>query len=142
MMFLRLIFLNFDITAIQYHIIMKNIFALIAIFICTSYAFAQESQKSEYTIKGDLIQATLFHDNGEVAQTGFYTKDNKLQGEWVSYDANGAKTAVAHYNNGLKVGTWMFFQGNTQKEVMYSNSQIAQVKTWEITDTQVVSNTP
>ncbi len=39
--------------------------------------------------KGILWQ--LYHDNGQVAQTGFYTLDNKLEGEWISYDAVGKK---------------------------------------------------
>jgi len=95
---------------------------------------------NKYVLSNGLIEATLYHDNGKIAQTGSYTKENKLQGEWVSYDANGNKTAVGQYNNGEKVGTWLFYQGNTQKEVVYNDSKIAQVKTWEVTDTRVVAN--
>ena len=75
-----------------------------------------------------------------VAQTGFYTLDNKLEGEWISYDAVGNKTAVAHYNNGNKVGTWYFYQGNEIKEVNYSNSKVAKVTSFKITDAVVISN--
>lgn len=86
-----------------------------------------------------LIEATLYHDNGEIAQTGFYTEQNKLQGEWISYDAEGNTTAVAQYDNGKKVGVWKFYQGDTMKEVTYTNAKIAKVKTWESKDTRVVS---
>lgn len=122
---------------------MKNILAILAIVICTSVSLAQNIKKNTYILEGDLIEATLFHDNGTIAQTGYYTQENKLQGEWVSYDRYGNKTAVAEYNNGKKVGTWTFFQGdNTQQVVTYDNSRIAEVRTWKVVDTHVVSNTP
>lgn len=119
---------------------MKKVVMLMTILLVGTVSFAQEIQKPTYTLQGDIIEATLYHDNGAVAQTGFYTKANKLQGEWVSYDANGNKTAVAYYNNGDKVGTWMFYNGNEKKEVTYADSKIAEVKTWTVTDTRVVIN--
>lgn len=111
----------------------------------TNLTFAQDCQKvcdkkNQYVAQGDLIKATLFHENGTVAQTGFYTKENKLTGEWISYDAAGNKTAVAQYDNGNKVGTWMFFEGDVKREVTYENSKIAQVNTWEMKESRVVSN--
>ncbi|MEM7186685.1 MAG: hypothetical protein AAF466_08500, partial [Bacteroidota bacterium] len=96
--------------------------------------------KNIYVLNGDLIEATLYHENGKVAQTGFYTLENKLHGEWISYNDNGEKTAVASYDNGAKVGTWVFFHGDTMKEVSYESSKIAEVKTWTVTDTKVVVN--
>lgn len=113
---------------------------IMAILLVGTLSFAQEENKPIYELKGDLIEATLFHANGAVAQTGFYTKDNKLEGMWVSYDATGNKTAVAYYYEGEKVGTWTFYNGDTKKEVTYENSRIAAVKTWEVTDTRVVTN--
>ncbi|MGB0788449.1 MAG: toxin-antitoxin system YwqK family antitoxin [Marinirhabdus sp.] len=121
---------------------MKKIF-LSAILVCiASTAFAQQQIQDRFEVVGNLIQATLYHDNGTVAQTGFYTKQNKLHGKWVSYGANGTKTAVANYKNGTKVGTWVFYQGDTMKEVTYTASKIAAVKTWAIKDYRVVSNRP
>jgi antitoxin component YwqK of YwqJK toxin-antitoxin module len=101
--------------------------------------FAQATTKNIYKEKNGLIEATLFHDNGEIAQTGFYTKEGKLHGEWISFDADGNKTAIAQYNKGQRVGTWMFYQGDTLKEVTYSNNAIAQVNTWTMQDTRVVT---
>jgi len=121
---------------------MKNIITFMAIVLVTSMTQAQDNIKSTYFLDGDLIEATIYHDNGMVAQTGYYTTDNQLTGEWISYDLNGDKTAVANYNNGKKVGAWVFYQGNTKREVLYDDSHIAKVKTWKVTDTYVVSNNP
>lgn len=103
-------------------------------------AFSQEVKKNEYVLNGDLIEATLYHENGVIAQKGFYTLENKLQGAWTSYDAQGNKTAVAHYKNGEKIGSWIFYQGDILKEVKYDNSRISEIKTYEVKDTRVVGN--
>jgi|SRR5690606_5277613 len=121
---------------------MKNILSLFTIVFITSIAFAQDKKQNTYFLDGDVIVATIYHDNGKVAQTGYYTPDNKLTGEWVSYDLNGNKTAVAKYNNGDKVGTWYFFTDENIKEVNYADSRIAKVVTWKSADTYVVSNNP
>ncbi len=122
---------------------MKRIIALLIIVIAANTTFAQECKKTckkdAYVLVDGLIEATLYHDNGAIAQTGFYNEDNKLQGEWTSYDSNGNKTAVAQYDKGRKVGTWQFYQGETMKEVTYSDSGIAEVKTWAMKDSRVVS---
>ncbi len=123
--------------------IMKNTITLLALIAIVGIGTAQEVKKNKYVLTGldgNVIEATLYHDNGVVAQTGFYTLDNKLQGEWISYDTNGNKTAIANYDNGRKVGSWMFFQGETIKEVTYMNSKIAKVNTFKKDNTQIVSN--
>ncbi|MEL6810582.1 MAG: nicotinic acid mononucleotide adenyltransferase [Bacteroidota bacterium] len=119
---------------------MRNLLMLLAICLVGTVSFAQENNKPTYELKGDIIEATLYHDNGVVAQTGYYTKENKLEGQWISYDAQGNKTAVAYYNNGEKVGTWTFYNGDEMKEVRYQDSRIAEVKTWKATGTRVVVN--
>ena len=119
---------------------MKKIIILFAIVLTVSMAFAQNANKSTYYMDGDVIKATIYHDNGTVAQTGYYTADNKLTGEWVSYDVNGNKTAIAQYNNGEKVGTWYFFTNEDIKEVSYADARIAKVVTWKSDDIQIVSN--
>lgn len=127
---------------------MKKLILLLVVLFSTNIAVAQcckmktECKKDSYVLNDGLIEATLYHENGAVAQTGFYTEDNKLQGEWISYDIKGNRTAVAQYDNGEKVGTWMFYQGTTQKEVIYTDSKISEVNTSERTNTQVVSNRP
>lgn len=100
------------------------------------------SKKNSYVKNGDIIEAIIYHDNGAVAQTGTYSLDNELEGEWISYDTKGNKTALANYSNGKKVGTWLFYQGDEMKEVTYTDTRIAEVKTYAIQDTRVVSNRP
>jgi antitoxin component YwqK of YwqJK toxin-antitoxin module len=119
---------------------MKKIFTILAIVLITSVAIAQEDIKNTYVLNGDLIEATIYHNNGIVAQTGFYTKDNKLTGEWVSFDIKGNKTAVAQYNNGEKVGVWYFFTDDDIKEVSYADARIAKVVTFKSDNIQIVSN--
>jgi len=121
---------------------MKKTMLLFVTALVVQFSFAQQEKNNQYVANGDTIEATLYHDNGMVAQTGFYTKDNVLDGVWISYDAQGNTTAVASYDNGVKVGTWMFYQGDSIKQVSYQNSDIAEVKTWTVTDTRVVSNRP
>jgi len=122
-------------------LVMKKIVLLFVMAFTANMVFAQTCVKKDgYVLNGDVIEATLYHDNGTIAQTGFYTKDNQLQGEWISYDVQGNKTAVASYENGEKVMTWLFYNGSEMKEVTYTNSKIAQVKTWTNTGTHVVSN--
>ncbi|EDM45581.1 hypothetical protein SCB49_07227 [unidentified eubacterium SCB49] len=99
-------------------------------------------KKNSYVQNGDVIETVLYHDNGVVAQTGTYNLDNKLEGEWISFDTEGNKTAKAQYSNGEKVGTWFFYQGKEMKEVTYTDSRIAEVVTYAIEDTRVVSNRP
>ncbi len=114
-------------------------FALVAII--TISAQAQEKEiKNTYIQKGDVVEATLHYDNGVVSQTGFFTKDGKLTGEWISFDRNGTKTAEAQYQNGKKVGTWFFWNDDKLTEVSYSNSRVAAVNVWKNEGERVVVN--
>ncbi len=119
---------------------MKKILFVVGVLMLSLSSFAQDLNNPSYVLNGDLIEATLYQDNGKIAQKGYYTKDNKLQGEWISYDAKGNKTAVAYYEAGKKVGTWTFYQGDVMKQVSYQESKIAEVKTWKATETRMVAN--
>lgn len=103
-------------------------------------ALAQEVNTDSYIKNGKLIEATLYHDNGVVAQQGFYNSEGKLHGQWISYDTEGNKTAIAHYDNGAKTGTWFFWVEDELHEVVYQDSRMAKVSSWESTGVQVVSN--
>ena len=102
--------------------VMKKILLLVVVFLSVSFAQAQ-NDKNEYVVDGDLIKATLYHSNGEVAQTGYYTKENKLHGEWLSFNAQGEKTVSANYDNGKKVGKWIHWIDGVRKEVNYVNNE-------------------
>ena len=118
----------------------SRLLLFIAVFLISgATAFAQSNEKPTLEKKGDLVKATYYHDNGVVAQTGHFTLDGKLQGEWKSYDVNGKKTAIGNYDKGQKVGKWFFWTADRLSEVDYAASKITGVNEWKQT-TKVVSN--
>ena len=97
-------------------------------------SFAQQERKLELNKDTNLIDVTYYHDNGVVSQTGTYTLDGKLQGEWLSYDIDGNKNIAANYDNGKKVGKWFYWTDKTLKEVDYTNNAIVNVNEWKRDD--------
>lgn len=117
---------------------MKRI-ALTLAFLFSFALYAQEdSKKPVFEKQDDMIKATYFHDNGKVAQAGYYL-NGKLQGEWVSYDLNGKKTAIANYDQGKKTGKWFFWADGKLSEVDYTDNRIANVTTWN-SESRLVKN--
>lgn len=117
---------------------MKGLMIAAILLIGCHSAFSQEKRNS-YELKGDLIEAVLYHDNGEVAQMGTYDKQGVLHGDWVSFDRNGNKRSVGHYDKGKKVGTWQFYDDGKMKEVVYEDSRITKVSSYQLTDSRVVT---
>lgn len=115
-------------------------YTLLAIaLLFTLVSFAQSaSVKPVFERTGDLVKATFYYDNRQVAQTGFY-KDTRPHGEWESYNPQGAKTAIALYDEGKKVGKWFFWNGEKLVEVDYRNNSIVRVTNWSY-DASVVVN--
>jgi len=104
----------------------KIVVVLVLVFGFVTIQAQERVKKNTYIQNGDRIEAVLYFDNGEISQTGFYTKEGKLTGKWVSYNLQGEKTATAQYDN--------------VTEVDYENSRIAAVNTWKNDGTRVVSN--
>lgn len=102
---------------------MKKLILVFA-FLITVVSFAQETQKRDLKLNKDtnLIEVVYYHDNGVVSQTGTYTVDGKLQGEWLSFDTAGKKTVSAKYDSGKKVGKWIYWIDGKKKEVNYTNN--------------------
>lgn len=109
-------------------------FILCFAFLITVVSFAQKEQKRDLKFNKDtnLIEVTYYHDNGAVSQTGFYTTDGKLQGEWLSFSAEGKKTVSGNYDNGKKVGKWFYYTNETVKEVDYNENVIASLKETDV----------
>lgn len=107
---------------------MKKI-ALIFALVFSATLFAQEN-KPLMEKKGDLVKATYYHDNGEIAQIGFY-KDSKPHGEWIAYNDEGDKIAIGEYNVGKKVGKWFFWNDTQLNEVDYTEGRIVNVTKWD-----------
>ena len=107
----------------------KNILFLFALLV-GAMSFAQQERVLKLNKNTNLIDVTYYHDNGVVSQTGAYTLEGKLQGEWLSFDTKGNKIVSANYDNGKKVGKWFYWNDKTLKEVDYSNNAIASVNEW------------
>lgn len=103
---------------------MKN-FAFILMFFWVAFGFAQKERTLVYNEETNLIEVTYYHQNGKISQTGFYTKDGKLHGNWNKFSEEGKKIVAAKYNNGQKVGTWYYWINDTVKEVDYTNNSVA-----------------
>ena len=104
------------------------------------FAYAQKERALKLDKEKNLIEVTFFHDNGKVSQTGYYTLDGKLHGEWKSFCNEGNKLISARYDNGKKVGKWFYWSGDTLKEVDYDNNAVASVTEWKSSDTSLASN--
>jgi antitoxin component YwqK of YwqJK toxin-antitoxin module len=108
----------------------KHILLFTILFISLS-VFAQEKSNVTYDKKGDLTEATYYYEDGKIQQQGTFNKQGKLHGVWTSYDINGDKLSVGNYDNGRKVGKWLFWTKDFLKEVEYSDSKIVSVNQWE-----------
>lgn len=107
---------------------------ILILFVSISFvALSQEVKKPILEVKGDLIMATYFHDNGLVHQQGFFTKAGTLDGLWTSYDFQGNKLSQGYYSNGSKTGQWLFWTEDYLKEVNFSESKIINVSEWQKT---------
>lgn len=112
---------------------MKTMMTMVACLI-GSILFAQKANV-EYVKQGDLVKGVFFYDNGVIQQEGTY-KNGKLHGQWISYDKDGKKNAVALYHKGQKSGKWFFWKEDKFIEVDYSNNAIAKVKTYKNADAE------
>ena len=117
----------------------KNVLFLVA-FLIAVVSFGQQKRDLKLNKDTNLIEVVYYHDNGVVSQTGAYTLDGKLQGEWLSFDAAGNKVVSASYDNGKKVGKWFYWNDKTLKEVDYTNNAIVSVSEWTNTSSLAVRN--
>lgn len=101
---------------------MKKFALVFVALLMTVVSFAQQERELKLNKDTNLIEVTYYHDNGVVSQTGSYTLDGKLQGEWLSFDAEGKKMISANYDNGKKVGKWIYWIDGIKKEVNYKNN--------------------
>ncbi len=95
----------------------------ILLFVILSLSVSMNAQKERVltlNTETNLIDVIYYHDNGEVSQTGSYTADGKLEGEWLSFNEEGEKTVTAYYKEGKKVGKWIYVIEGKIKEVNYS----------------------
>lgn len=100
---------------------MKNIF-IIAIALFTTFTFAQNKRTLTLNKETNQIDVVYYHEDGKVSQTGSYTADGKLHGEWISYNNAGKAIVKAYYKDGKKVGKWIHVVDGITKEVDYTKN--------------------
>ena len=110
--------------------ILKNLLFTTLLIAGGSLMAQNEAPEPEFEKKGDLIKGRFYYEDGSIRQEGTY-KNGKLHGQWISYDENGKKTALAYYNQGEKEGKWFFWNGDGLTEVDYQSNVIASVNTWK-----------
>ena len=108
---------------------MKKIIVLL-VMLTAGLTYAQNNNSPVVEKQGDLTLVTYFHDNGAIQQTGAFDSEGKLHGVWKSYDSAGSKLSIGTYENGKKVGKWLFWNGDSLKEVEYIDSKIVSVNKW------------
>ena len=124
---------------IKAQIVMRKI-VIFLMMLSVGYTYAQKERSLKLNKETNLIEVTYYHDNGNVSQTGFYTAEGKLHGDWYVYDTEGEKTVSAKYDNGNKVGKWFYWNNDSLKEVDYKKGAIASVSEWTESRTIIASN--
>ena len=90
---------------------------------------AQQKEAPKFTPEGKLTKVVTYHENGEIAQTGFLKK-NKLHGKWVSFSEKGEKIAMGSYLLGKKNGQWFFWMEDNLIEVVYQDNIVLNKVEW------------
>lgn len=101
---------------------MKKYITFLAALMISATVFAQKERILTLNKETNLIDVVYYHDNGDVSQTGSYTADGKLEGQWLSFNKEGEKTVTAYYKDGKKVGKWIYLIDGKIKEVDYSKN--------------------
>jgi len=118
---------------------MKKFASLILLLIFTSITIAQNKEiKKIEKIGKDLYEVSIYYENGNLMQHGFLSKNDKLHAQWDSYNEDGSKKCVGFYNNGIKVGTWFYWDKNIGKRVTYQNNKIVNVEELENTEDKIL----
>lgn len=107
---------------------MKKLLLIFVLGFFTATLYSQQTNLPKKEKKGDLTEITLYYDNGEIMQHGFYNELGELHGGWESYYMDGARKCVAFYDKGVKVGTWSFWNNGIQTNVVYVNNKIIGVE--------------
>ena len=61
---------------------MKKIIISLFFVISCNFSFSQEAKNQKIEPIGDLLEVTIYYDDGAIMQHGFMTKDHKLHASW------------------------------------------------------------
>jgi len=91
--------------------------------------------------KTDVKAVCSKYENGNIKETGLL-KGDKLHGDWVKYSQEGDALIVGTYNEGEKVGDWLFVDEvkGTIREITFENNKVVKSKIYiHKTPTSLVS---
>jgi hypothetical protein len=106
---------------------MKNIVITFIFVFCSFFLFAQNAKNQKIEPIGDLLEVTIYYDNGAIMQHGFMTLEKELHASWESFYQNGNRKCVATYDHGKKVGTWFYWFMDKKTRVVYKDNEIVEV---------------
>ncbi|NQZ43056.1 MAG: nicotinic acid mononucleotide adenyltransferase [Flavobacteriaceae bacterium] len=93
----------------------------------TTTVFAQKKEVMKHNEATNLVEATYFHDNGQISQIGTFDTKGKLHGKWTSFSETGEKLSEGSYLKGKRTGTWLFWNADVVKEVRFDENGIVSV---------------
>lgn len=112
---------------------MKNVFLSLVMIVFVGQLTAQENNVT-YKSSKKQTEITTYYDNGQVKEHGFFNKEGALDGNWVQYDEAGNVMVQGEYADGMKVGKWLFWKGDTLKEVDFQANKIVKYNQWSKTE--------
>lgn len=101
-------------------------YLLLALALVFSVTLSAQENKPTFVQEGDMVKATYYHDNGNIAQVGYYLND-KLHDQWVMFDEEGKRIAMGRYHMGKRTGKWFFWHQNDLKEVDFEDNKVVNV---------------
>lgn len=107
---------------------MKNAILTIAFLLLSITGYAQESKLQKKEAKNGLTEVTIYYENGNIMQHGFYNSQSELHGSWESYNFNGSKKCIANYNKGIKIGVWTYWSKDKITKITYDNDKIISIE--------------
>lgn len=98
------------------------------VFLFSIVCFSQNTPLPKTISNGDLKDITLFYENGQIMQHGFYTNEGELHGSWESYNIDGSKKCFATYNYGKKIGTWTYWSESKITKIEYRDNKVFKIE--------------
>lgn len=104
----------------------RLVYILIGVMVC-GFGYGQKKEDIRHNAETNLIDATYYHENGQISQKGTFDLKGKLHGQWISFNELGETLSRGQYDNGKRVGTWHFWEDGIIKEVQFDQTGIVSV---------------
>lgn len=66
----------------------------------------------EYNIKGEVLGAYIYNDNGIIVSEGIITEEGQRSGNWKNFYPDGSVREEGDYQNNRRTGIWNFYDKN------------------------------